>query len=103
MKILVCITFILGSFLTLYAQGEAGISGKVSDVKGQPVSYANITLQRVDSTFVTGCTSDEKGQFVISKLEADNYLLQISFVGYITQVIRLDNLSRPLDRYYPTC
>ena len=49
MKILVCITFILGSFLTLYAQGEAGISGKVSDVKGQPVSYANITLQRVDS------------------------------------------------------
>lgn len=47
MKILVCITFILGSFLTLYAQGEAGISGKVSDVKGQPVSYANITLQRV--------------------------------------------------------
>ena len=50
MKILVCITFILGSFLTLYAQGEAGISGKVSDVKGQPVSYANITLQRVDST-----------------------------------------------------
>ena len=97
MKILVCITFILGSFLTLYAQGEAGISGKVSDVKGQPVSYANITLQRVDSTFVTGCTSDEKGKFVISKLEADNYLLQISFVGYITQVIRLDNLSRPLD------
>ena len=69
MKILVCITFILGSFLTLYAQGEAGISGKVSDVKGQPVSYANITLQRVDSTFVTGCTSDEKGKFVISKLE----------------------------------
>lgn len=97
MKILVCITFILGSFLTLYAQGEAGISGKVSDVKGQPVSYANITLQRVDSTFVTGCTSDEKGKFVISKLEADNYLLQISFVGYIIQVIRLDNLSRPLD------
>lgn len=47
MKILVCITFILGSFLTLYAQGEAGISGKVSDVKGQPVSYANITLQRL--------------------------------------------------------
>lgn len=58
-----------------------------------PISHAAALILHLSPE----CTSDEKGKFVISKLEADNYLLQISFVGYITQVIRLDNLSRPLD------
>jgi hypothetical protein len=96
MRIFVCLLFMLGVFLAVSAQ-QVEISGRVADSKGQPVSYANITLQHSDSTFVTGCTSDEKGRFVINKLAVDNYLLQISFVGYITQVIRLDNVSGTLD------
>ena len=96
MRIFVCLLFMLGVFLAVSAQ-QVEISGRVADSKGQPGSYANITLQHSDSTFVTGCTSDEKGRFVINKLSVDNYLLQISFVGYITQVIRLDNVSGTLD------
>ena len=96
MRIFVCLLFMLGVFLAVSAQ-QVEISGRVADSKGQPVSYANITLQHSDSTFVTGCNSNKKGRFVINKLAVDNYLLQISFVGYITQVIRLDNVSRTLD------
>lgn len=97
MRILVCIAFIGVSILSMHAQQPTGISGKISDSKGEPVSYANVILQRIDSTFVTGCTSDEKGRFVISDLAVDNYLLHISFVGYIPQIIRLDNVNRSLD------
>lgn len=97
MRILICAILMLGSFLNMHAQQQVEISGKIADSKGQPIPYANIALQHIDSTFVSGCTSDEKGKFMISKLEADNYLLQISFVGYIPQIIRLDNVHRPLD------
>lgn len=79
-----------------YAQ-NVQISGRVTDAKNEPVAFANIALQRTDSSFVTGCTSDDKGRFAVRNLAADNYLLQVSYVGYTTQVLRLDNLDRSLD------
>lgn len=93
------IFYLLFTFCTIsgiYAQ-SVNISGRVIDGKGEPVAFANIALQRADSSFVTGCTSDDKGSFKMQGLTADNYLLQVSFVGYSAQIIRLDNLNRPLD------
>ena len=78
MRIFVCLLFMLGVFLAVSAQ-QVEISGRVADSKGQPVSYANITLQHSDSTFVTGCTSDEKGRFVINKLA--NIFCRIHYPG----------------------
>ncbi len=93
------IIYLLFTFCILsgiYAQ-NVSISGRVTDGKGGPVAFANIALQRTDSSFVTGCTSDDKGSFKMQGLTVDNYLLQVSFVGYVPQVFRLDNLNRPLD------
>ncbi|MDT0685547.1 outer membrane beta-barrel family protein [Autumnicola psychrophila] len=51
---------------------------------GSPVSYANvILLSAQDSvTFYKGAVSDEKGNFIISNVEADDYLIKVSFIGY---------------------
>ena len=65
------IIYLLFTFCILsgiYAQ-NVSISGRVTDGKGGPVAFANIALQRTDSSFVTGCTSDDKGSFKILKAE----------------------------------
>lgn len=95
-------THLISLLITLFALSgtyaqNVRISGKVVDGKHEPIAFANIALQHTDSTFVTGCTSDNKGNFAMSGLAAGNYLLQVTFVGYTTQIIRLDNLNRSLD------
>lgn len=94
-----CIFYLLFAFgvVSGVCAQNIRISGRVVDVKGARIAFANLTLQRTDSTFVNGCTSDDKGGFMMKGLSADNYLLQVSFVGYVTQVIRLDNLNSSLD------
>lgn len=95
-------THLISLLITLFALSgtyaqNVRISGKVVDGKHEPIAFANIALQHTDSTFVTGCTSDNKGTFAMPGLAAGNYLLQVTFVGYTTQIIRLDNLNRSLD------
>ena len=60
------------------------INGKLVDEKNQPLAYANVVLQQADSTFIDGKTSDEKGDFRFSKVNAGDYRLAISSMGYKT-------------------
>lgn len=81
-------------FLFTLGTNAQTLSGKLVDEKNEPLAYANIVLQQVDSTFVDGKTSDEKGDFRIEAPKPGSYLLAISSVGYRSQIIRLNDLDK---------
>lgn len=87
MTVWLCIAFCL----TTTAQN---IEGVVTDNRQQPLSYANIVLQTMDSTFVAGTVSGEKGSFKLEKVRQGDYRLVISNIGYRTLYIDLQGLSR---------
>ena len=86
---IICYIFLF----TLEIQAQTLI-GKLVDEKNAPLAYANVVLQQVDSTFVSGQTSDEKGDFRIEAPRPGSYLLVISSVGYHSQIIRLNDLDK---------
>ena len=73
------------------------INGKLVDEQNQSLVYANVVLQQMDSTFVKGETSDEKGSFRMTKVSAGDYRLVISSIGYETLYIDLQGFNRSTD------
>jgi len=95
--------FLLGVMLSLvfggYAQGNE-IKGRImekSESVNNPVSYANVALLKVDSTFVVGVSSDENGNFNLKGIENGDYILSASYLGYETMYVGLNNLSTSIN------
>lgn len=87
--------FVIGCLcLAVCRIGAQNISGRLVDEKRTAVGYVNVVLQTTDSVFVTGTTSDEKGAFALTAPKAASYLVQLSSIGYETQVIRIDDLVK---------
>jgi len=62
---------------------ELNISGLIKDETGLPVEYANIILFSEDeSEIIKGASSDFEGEFILKKINAGNYKIRISFIGY---------------------
>lgn len=93
-------TFIFLSVITVQAQTQGSISGKLIDEETQePVPLANVrVLQSTDSTFVTGKASDTEGDFNIP-VQNGSYILHISFIGYndTYQNVNITSSSRNAD------
>lgn len=68
------------------ADDKSGVKGKVVDRETKAIlEYATVMVFRqVDSTFVLGGITDEKGVFNLS-VEPGNYYLMIDFLGYHRQ------------------
>lgn len=92
--------FILSLILSVsltHAQ-KMRISGKVIDGStNTPAEFANVVLQTLDSAFVTGVSTDMKGQFQLDKIQRGSYRLIVSAIGYTDQVTDLSNLSKSID------
>ena len=87
------------------------VTGEVTDYEtNEPVIAATVQLLSLpDSSFVTGATTDLKGQFELEqRMSLGNYLLKVSFVGYgddyrgftvaeDTRRIRLDSIRLKTD------
>ncbi len=74
------------------------IKGKVANENGEEMPFANIILRTLpDSVFVNGDITNSKGEFNIRFVKPGNYLLSVSFVGYETTDIELNNLSLSVD------
>lgn len=93
-KISLCL---LSFIFAVTAQAQYQITGCVKDDRGHPVAFANISLLYTDSTFVSGCSSNETGQFVLAEVKPNKYLLKISYIGYVTQFIELKNVNGSAD------
>lgn len=78
----------------LLAAQDIRIAGRVTDTVGEAIAFANVALMRADSTLQTGQSTDRKGKFSLRAPKADEYLLQVSFVGYMTQTLRLTGINR---------
>jgi len=80
-KTLFLFSFFLCS-IAVWAQTYS-ISGTVKDTENETVAFANIlVMQSLDSTIVTGTSSDENGVFKIEDLKSSQYILKTSFIGF---------------------
>lgn len=66
--------------LFLYAQVE--VQGKVTDENDAPVYFANVGLYQLpDSTLITGNTTDESGNYIISNVSTGQYYIVATMIG----------------------
>lgn len=70
-----------------YAQ--CNVTGKVTDLKGQSLSYISVQLLRTDSSFVTGTTTDTLGFYQLKKTDASCYLIVFTSIGYKKKIINV--------------
>lgn len=80
-------------------KGNVKISGTLIDSSTvKSVEYATIALYKLPGDkAVDGAVSDEKGKFSFSKIEAGEYKLQISFIGYQTKTLDKLNFTKGQD------
>lgn len=64
----------------------AAVSGVVKDRSTKlTVEFATVQLiKNPDSSIVRSAISDKKGRFIIDNIDAGNYILKFSFIGYST-------------------
>lgn len=75
--------------LTAHAQDRL-ISGAITDRDTQdPIEQVTVQLLKMDSTYVSGSLTNEKGLFRINAPENGKYLLKITSVGYTPTVKRI--------------
>jgi len=85
-------------FITISSATAQGYSIKGRIVSGKNiVDFANIVLQKSDSSFVNGCVADKSGTFRLNDVAAGSYLLRISNIGYNTRIIPIPTLSKNID------
>ncbi len=76
--------FILFSTAQVYTQGKGTIKGKIIDAENkQPLVGANILILNTSS----GTSTDDNGNFKIENIDAGEYSLRLSYIGYETKVI----------------
>lgn len=90
---------------SLFAQS---VTGKVADkLSGEELVFANVViLHKIDSAFVAGTVTNEKGLFSLNVPDFKNYLIRVSYMGYETwtgeiakadlQIIQLSAVSEDL-------
>lgn len=78
--------FFLFTFLSLSTAQAATLTGKVTDAEtGEAINNVNIRIQGHD----IGTVTDNTGQFTLTDLSANTYILHISHIGYASQENRL--------------
>ncbi|MBE9489248.1 MAG: TonB-dependent receptor, partial [Bacteroidetes bacterium] len=96
MKLIAKFVFIIScTLLSATAFGQQfSITGKIFDETNQPIAYANIVLLKtLDSTIVTGTTSDDFGKFTTNDIDSGIYIIRVSYIGFedFSQKISLEN------------
>lgn len=86
-SILLSLICSLWTLMSVQAQ-NIRIYGKIIDGhEKNPIEFANISLLKEDSTFITGTVSDVNGKFTIPAASKGNYLLSASYIGYAASVM----------------
>mgnify|MGYP001540976579 FL=1 len=79
-----------------------GIFAQKIEIKGtirnttdnEAVEFVNVVLQTIDSTFVSGVSTNNNGNFIFNKIDAGDYRLVLSSIGYNTQYVTLNGVKR---------
>ncbi|TDB63442.1 TonB-dependent receptor domain-containing protein [Arundinibacter roseus] len=78
------------------ARGNGKISGTLVDsVSKQPIEFAAISLVEIKSNKpIDGTTTDDKGNFSLTKIAEGDYNLLISFIGYKGKQVKKVSIGR---------
>jgi len=79
MKLWLLITTLLCSFL--HSMGQVSVQGRISDQQ-QNLPLATVLLLTQDSILIKGTITNEKGEFVFDQVNAGNYRISSTMVGY---------------------
>lgn len=95
-------TIIIAAILMLFSVGihsqQIQIKGEIRDAgDSQPVEFANIVLQTLDSAFIAGTNSNEKGAFRLEKIKPGDYRLVVSYLGYETTYVSILGIAKSID------
>jgi TonB-dependent starch-binding outer membrane protein SusC len=82
--------------LSLVGYGQNAVRGRVTDENDQPLPGVNVLLK--GSTL--GTVTDASGEFRIDNAPADA-VLQVSFIGYLSQEVALNNQSNVTVKLLP--
>lgn len=82
-----------------------GIFAQKIEIKGtirnatdnEAVEFVNVVLQTIDSAFVSGVSTNNNGNFIFNKIDAGDYRLVLSSIGYNTQYVTLNGVKRNTD------
>ncbi len=71
--------FLLLAFTTAQSQQDSHtVYGKVSDVQGAPLPYANVLIEGM----TLGVLTDDNGMFYLSNVPFGKHTILVSFIGY---------------------
>lgn len=82
-RIFLYLLFLLPSGL-LAQESSVTLSGTVKAMSAnEPLPFVNVVLKEAgDSTFVAGTITNEEGLFTFNTIQPDEYLLEVSIIGY---------------------
>ena len=87
MKHLKYILASLTTIISMLAEAQGNITGRVIDEQPQPIPFANVVLlNRSDSAYIAGAVTKDDGSFSIATDKQDG-LLKVSSVGYIIRYL----------------
>jgi hypothetical protein len=84
------VKFILFLLIFFKISSAQSIEGVLINNQAEPLAYAVVVLNTIDSQFVSGETSNEQGRFRFKNIEIGKYSLTIKMIGY-------ESISRDLD------
>ena len=84
MKKFILVTLLAMLFVRLCAQQ---VSGVVTDANNGGLGLANIVVLSADSTFLSGTTSDDNGNFTLNQPQQGN-IIKVSLIGYETKFLQ---------------
>ncbi|MCD2258069.1 outer membrane beta-barrel family protein [Psychroserpens luteolus] len=80
--------FFMFFLVTSVAHSQVEIVGVVKDSSNIAIAYANVVLTKQDGKIISGTITNDKGYFKL-EAEKDNYIINISYVGYETEIINI--------------
>ena len=87
-------SYLLILSLSFSANAQHRLSGKIVDEADNGIPSATVQVLNTDSSFVAGSVSDGEGLFVVPEVKEGSYLLSISYIGYVRQLVRVEMPDR---------
>lgn len=85
------VLYLISAAASAFSLCAQNITGRVIDESDIPLAYANIILQKADSTYIEGTVADTAGRFVLAA-HPEAARVQITFIGYETEYRGLNDL-----------